>query len=587
MKNFYWFKQIANNGSNKLERRLSLGEYKRAVSWSKYLVSSGAEIKGEGEEEWSADMSQLFIGNKFASGRHSRIYRGVYKQRDVAIKLISQPEEDGDLAAYLEKQFTSEVALLFRLHHPNILTFFAACKKPPVFCIITEYLAGGSLRKFLHQQEPYSVPFDLVLKLALDIARGMQYLHSQGILHRDLKSENLLLDEDMCVKVADFGISCLESQCGSAKGFTGTYRWMAPEMIKEKHHTKKVDVYSFGIVLWELLTALTPFDNMTPEQAAFAVCQKRCWSGNPGKRPHFKEIVTILEGYVESLEHDPDFFLSCKPAGYHRNKQKTNPQLQQAQAVPFNFSLVAIFPCTVTPSLESRSTLLKMPGLVVDEIHEEGLVDKLIENGSLTSFKENSVPSLSPNSTLSPKTPWASGIGYTANGVIDTSIDQLYDNVCEMQGSDQSPSRPSFGSEGEECRIDSGLNHLVRGKMGEVEIMEDGESKRGLWFPRGENPHIALELSLRAAKSFTKCATGKPSLDVVMCLHVTAAIYCNFGQYSEAIPVLKCSIEIPVIDEGQDQALAKFAGSMQLGDTYAMDLWWVILRTRYCVTKMV
>lgn len=152
--------------------------------------------------------------------------------------------------------------------------FIGACKKPPVFCIITEYLAGGSLRKFLHQQVPYSLPLNLVLKLALDIAHGMAYLHAQGILHRDLKSENLLLDEDMCVKVADFGISCLESQCGSAKGFTGTYRWMAPEMIKEKHHTKKVDIYSFGIILWELFTALIPFDNMTPEQAAFAVCQK-------------------------------------------------------------------------------------------------------------------------------------------------------------------------------------------------------------------------------------------------------------------------------------------------------------------------
>ncbi|KAJ6748607.1 SERINE/THREONINE-PROTEIN KINASE HT1-LIKE [Salix purpurea] len=300
----------------------SLGEYKRAVSWSKYLVSSGAEIKGEGEGEWSADMSQLFIGNKFASGRHSRIYRGVYKQIDVAIKLISQPEEDENLATMLENHFTSEVALLLRLRHPNIITsevwleievdpatkidslghgrqlcckwtknaiyphllmlsnsytfgkFVAACKKPPVFCIITEYLAGGSLRKFLHQQEPHSVPLNLVLKLALDIAHGMQYLHSQGILHRDLKSENLLLGEDMSVKVADFGISCLESHCGSARGFTGTYRWMAPEMIKEKQHTKKVDVYSFGIVLWELLTAMTPFDNMTPEQAAFAVCQK-------------------------------------------------------------------------------------------------------------------------------------------------------------------------------------------------------------------------------------------------------------------------------------------------------------------------
>ncbi|KAK2975496.1 hypothetical protein RJ640_005235 [Escallonia rubra] len=329
MKKIQWFKQIANNG--KLERRLSLGEYKRAESWSKYLVSSGAEIKGEGEEEWSADMSQLFIGNKFASGRHSRIYRGIYKQRDVAIKLISQPEEDGDLAAFLEKQFISEVGLLFRLQHPNIITFFAACKNPPVFCIITEYLAGGSLRKYLHQQEPYSLPFSLVLKFALDIARGMQFLHSQGVLHRDLKSENLLLGEDMCVKVADFGISCLESQCGSAKGFTGTYRWMAPEMIKEKHHTKKVDVYSFGIVLWELLTALIPFDDMTPEQAAFAVCQKkarppfpsacpmafrhlinRCWSSSPGKRPHFEEIVMILESYAESLERDPEFFSSYK-----------------------------------------------------------------------------------------------------------------------------------------------------------------------------------------------------------------------------------------------------------------------------------
>lgn len=124
IKKFSWFKQISNIG--KLERRLSLGEYKRAVSWSKYLVSSGGEIKAKGEDleelEWSADMSQLFIGNKFAMGRHSRIYRGVYMQNDVAVKLISQPEEDRDLACMLEKQFTSEVDMLFRLHHPNIIT---------------------------------------------------------------------------------------------------------------------------------------------------------------------------------------------------------------------------------------------------------------------------------------------------------------------------------------------------------------------------------------------------------------------------------------------------------------------------------
>lgn len=193
-------------------------------------------------------------------------------------------------------------------------------------------MAGGSLRKFLHNQEPYSLPLKIVLRLALDIAYGMNYLHSVGILHRDLKSENILLGEDMSVKVADFGISCLESQCGSGKGFTSTYRWMAPEMIKEKHHTRKVDVYSYGVVLWELLTALIPFHEMNPEQAAFAVAQKnarpplpascppafshlisRCWATNPDKRPQFQEIVSILESYKESFEEDPTFFSSYKP----------------------------------------------------------------------------------------------------------------------------------------------------------------------------------------------------------------------------------------------------------------------------------
>ncbi|KAL3596081.1 hypothetical protein D5086_007718 [Populus alba] len=286
-------------------------------SWSMILESENVETweaSKEDQEEWTADLSQLFIGNKFASGAHSRIYRGIYKQRAVAVKMVRIPTQKEETRAFLEQQFKCEVALLSRLFHPNIVQFIAACKKPPVYCIITEYMSQGTLRMYLNKKEPYSLSTETILRLALDISRGMEYLHSQGVIHRDLKSNNLLLNDEMRVKVADFGTSCLETQCQETKGNKGTYRWMAPEMIKEKHCTRKVDVYSFGIVLWELTTALLPFQGMTPVQAAFAVaeknerpplpasCQpalahliKRCWAANPSKRPDFSYIVSALE----------------------------------------------------------------------------------------------------------------------------------------------------------------------------------------------------------------------------------------------------------------------------------------------------
>ncbi|KAJ8751749.1 hypothetical protein K2173_025929 [Erythroxylum novogranatense] len=292
-------------------------------SWSMILESETVEAwdvsKGD-QEEWTADLSQLFIGNKFASGAHSRIYRGIYKQRAVAVKMVRIPNQEEETRALLEQQFKSEVALLSRLFHPNIVQFIAACKKPPVYCIITEYMSQGTLRMYLNKKEPYSLSTQTVLRLALDISRGMEYLHSQGVIHRDLKSNNLLLNEEMRIEVADFGTSCLETQCRESKGNMGTYRWMAPEMIKEKAYTRKVDVYSFGIVMWELTTALLPFQGMTPVQAAFAVaeknerpplpasCQpalanliKRCWAANPSKRPDFSSIVSALEKYDQCV----------------------------------------------------------------------------------------------------------------------------------------------------------------------------------------------------------------------------------------------------------------------------------------------
>ncbi|KAK9146223.1 hypothetical protein Sjap_006126 [Stephania japonica] len=283
-------------------------------------------------DEWELDHSKLSLGLRFACGAHSRVHHGMYKDNPVAVKITRPPstdgEENGAMAARLEKQFNREVTLLSQLHHQNIIKLVAAtCKKPPEFCIVTEYLSGGSLRAFLHKIEKKPLPLRKLIPIALNIARGMEYVHSQGVVHRDLKPENLLFDHDFHLKIADFGISCREANCGTLSDEDpGTYRWMAPEMIKHnkhKHYGRKVDVYSFGLILWEMLSGTIPFEDMTPIQVAFAVANKnlrpvvpadhppplralveQCWSLNPDKRPDFWQIVKILEQFESSLASD-------------------------------------------------------------------------------------------------------------------------------------------------------------------------------------------------------------------------------------------------------------------------------------------
>ncbi|KAG1330248.1 putative Serine/threonine-protein kinase HT1 [Cocos nucifera] len=207
--------------------------------------------------------------------------------------------------------------------HPGLVQLAAACKTPPVLFVITEYLPGGSLRAFLHKLEHKSLPLQQLISTALDIARGMEYIHSQGVIHRDLKPENILFDEDLCVKIADFGIACEEAYCDALAEDPGTFRWMAPEMIKHKHYGRKVDVYSFGLVLWEMLTGRIPYEDMTPIQAAFAVVDKKlrpiippdcpaalraliehCWALHPDKRLEFWQIVKVLEQFESAVGRD-------------------------------------------------------------------------------------------------------------------------------------------------------------------------------------------------------------------------------------------------------------------------------------------
>ncbi|XP_022145347.1 serine/threonine-protein kinase STY17-like isoform X2 [Momordica charantia] len=279
---------------------------------------SCVEIPADGTDVWEIDTRQLKLENKVGSGSYGDLYRGTYFSQEVAIKVL-RPELINE---EMIKEFSQEVYIMRKVRHKNVVQFIGACTRPSNLCIVTEFMSRGSIFDFLHKQRGvFNLPS--LLKVAIDISRGMNYLHQNNIIHRDLKTANLLMDENMVVKVADFGVARVQTQSGVMTAETGTYRWMAPEVIEHKPYDHKADVFSFGIALWELLTGEIPYSSMTPLQAAVGVVQKglrptipknvhpilvelleKCWRLDPTERPDFSEIIEILKQMAEQIENN-------------------------------------------------------------------------------------------------------------------------------------------------------------------------------------------------------------------------------------------------------------------------------------------
>ncbi|CAN1765588.1 WEB family protein At5g16730, chloroplastic [Linum perenne] len=187
----------------------------------------------ENYDDWTIDLRKLNMGMAFAQGAFGKLYRGTYNGEDVAIKILERPENSPEKAQVMEQQFQQEVMMLATLKHPNIVRFIGGCRKPMVWCIVTEYAKGGSVRQFLTRRQNRAVPLKLAVKQALDVARGMAYVHHLGFIHRDLKSDNLLIAADRSIKIADFGVARIEVQTEGMTPETGTYRWMAPSGLSE------------------------------------------------------------------------------------------------------------------------------------------------------------------------------------------------------------------------------------------------------------------------------------------------------------------------------------------------------------------
>ncbi|PIA35552.1 hypothetical protein AQUCO_03500126v1 [Aquilegia coerulea] len=282
--------------------------------------SDHVKIPTDETDVWEIDVRMLKFEKKVASGSYGDLYKGTYCSQDVAIKILKQERINADM----QQEFAQEVYIMRKIRHKNVVQFIGACTRPPSLCIVTEFMLGGSLYDFLHKQKgTFKLP--TLLKVAIDVSKGMNYLHQNNIIHRDLKAANLLMDENEVVKVADFGVARVKAQTGVMTAETGTYRWMAPEVIEHKPYDHKADIFSFGVVLWELVTGKLPYEYLTPLQAAVGVVQKglrptipknthpklaelleKCWQQDPALRPDFAEITDILRQIAKEVGEEGD-----------------------------------------------------------------------------------------------------------------------------------------------------------------------------------------------------------------------------------------------------------------------------------------
>ncbi|XP_062189194.1 uncharacterized protein LOC133892437 isoform X2 [Phragmites australis] len=265
------------------------------------------------------DLEEL---RELGSGTFGTVYHGKWRGSDVAIKRIKKSCFTGRSSELerLAHEFWREAEILSKLHHPNVVAFYGVVKDGPggTLATVTEFMVNGSLRHVLQRKDKY-LDRRKRLIIAMDAAFGLEYLHSKNIVHFDLKCDNLLVNlkdqsRPIC-KVGDFGLSKIKRNTLVSGGVRGTLPWMAPELLSGSSNkvSEKVDVFSFGIVMWEILTGEEPYANMhygaiiggivnnTLRPPVPASCDsewrrlmEQCWSPDPAQRPAFTEIAGRL-----------------------------------------------------------------------------------------------------------------------------------------------------------------------------------------------------------------------------------------------------------------------------------------------------
>lgn len=282
-------------------------------------------------EKWVITKSELQVGELFAAGTSSHVFKGIFKGHVVAIKKIP-------LGLLLKSEvrkaeFQREAQILSQVIHPHVVHFHGIAETNLHVLIVTEYCPHSLASLMQLDPWPLHLPkwSELVTTIARQLAEGMAFLHSQDIMHRDLKPENVLLDKDLLPKICDFGVARLMKEGGhqfTMTGQIGTPIYMAPEIIvgNRNRYGQGADVYSFGILMWSMWHRDIPYKNLilTENLDAFQLAQRvsrglrpthaaeassknspsmplnyaqlmvACWQHNPASRPSFADLANRL-----------------------------------------------------------------------------------------------------------------------------------------------------------------------------------------------------------------------------------------------------------------------------------------------------
>ncbi|OHT02315.1 TKL family protein kinase [Tritrichomonas foetus] len=277
---------------------------------------------------------QLKFDKVIGTGGFGEVHIGIFIPTGlkVAIKKLYASDE----TPRTKELYQREVEVLAYAKNRFLLQFIGFTNSPP-YCIVTKYIANGSLYSMLHTKKTLDAAEKTLI--AYGISAGMQFLHDREIIHRDLKTQNVLLDDNNVPVICDFGSSRIEVEGAMTSSF-GTPNYMAPEFIQGEEYTLSADVYSFGLILWEMLTGEVPFAGLESAQVIYNVViqQQRpiipentpiylqkliesCWAHNPHERPTFSQIIPLFEdGTIE--------FPGCDQEKYQTLLKQVAPQLK-------------------------------------------------------------------------------------------------------------------------------------------------------------------------------------------------------------------------------------------------------------------